>query len=292
MPPPHTALPGRGPDLADAHFNLAGFASARIAPEAVSTWRFSQAYWRPVTSGFAADRDRTTGPDDASGPRRQPDPVHRQRYTSAQPTPRLLSDLAAAVEHPTRVEFDLIFAGGASLKRHWNASIAQERLAKQSWNYVVLQEQSTLPVKNPGRYHENVRLFAPEIARRGAKTALYLTWSRQQAVNPTHHPRHREIAAEIDAWSSRRPCLARGHGKTHRHSLYDRQVIRLQPAHYLAACVFWSACSGSAAGIFRFRPAAARSGCRHGAARGGIGVCYPIVRASVNAELRGSCDDE
>ncbi|HEX4525082.1 MAG TPA: SGNH/GDSL hydrolase family protein [Casimicrobiaceae bacterium] len=122
-------------------------------------------------------------------------------YTSRNQLPRLLADLAAAAEHPTRVEFDLIFAGGASLKRHWNAGIARERLAKQPWNYVVLQEQSTLPVKNPGRYHENVRLFAPEIARRGAKTALYLTWSRQQAPETQDRITRavEEIAAEIDA---------------------------------------------------------------------------------------------
>jgi hypothetical protein len=45
-----------------------------------------------------------------------------------------------------------------------------------------LQEQSTLPVKNPQRYHENVRLFATEVAQHGARLALYLTWERQGAA--------------------------------------------------------------------------------------------------------------
>jgi len=163
-------------------------------------------------------------------------------YTSRNQLPRLLADLAAAAEHPRRVEFDLIFAGGASLKRHWNAGIAQERLANQSWNYVVLQEQSTLPVKNPARYHENVRLFAPEIARRGAKTALYLTWSRQQAPEAQDRITHavEGIAAEIDAVVV--PVGPAWHAVMARHvdvPLYtDDGSHPTAAGSYLAACVF------------------------------------------------------
>jgi len=163
-------------------------------------------------------------------------------YTSRNQLPRLLSDLAAAAEHPTRVEFDLIFAGGASLKRHWNAGIAQQRLANQSWNYVVLQEQSTLPVKNPGRYHENVRLFAPEIARRGAKTALYLTWSRQKAPETQDRITRavEEIAAEIGAVVV--PVGPAWHAAMARHidiALYTEDGSHPTAAgSYLAACIF------------------------------------------------------
>lgn len=163
-------------------------------------------------------------------------------YTSRNQLPRLLSDLAASVAPPTRVEFDSIFAGGASLKRHWNAGIAQERLAKQSWNYVVLQEQSTLPVKNPGRYHENVRLFAPEITRRGAKTALYLTWSRQHAPATQDGITRavEEIAAEIDAVVV--PVGPAWHVAMTRHidiALYSDDGSHPTAAgSYLAACVF------------------------------------------------------
>ncbi len=39
----------------------------------------------------------------------------------------------------------------------------------------MLQEQSTLPVKNAGRMHENVRLFDEAITAAGAKTVLYMT---------------------------------------------------------------------------------------------------------------------
>ncbi len=121
-------------------------------------------------------------------------------YTSRNQLPRLLADLAATAEHPRRVEVEAIVAGGASLKRHCNAGFAQQALAKLSWNYVVLQEQSTLPLKNPARYHDNVRFFAPEIARRGAKTVLYLTWARQQAPDTQDLITRavEEVAGEVD----------------------------------------------------------------------------------------------
>ena len=163
-------------------------------------------------------------------------------YTSRNQLPRLLADLAAEAARPTRVEFDLVFAGGASLKRHWNAGIAQERLGRQSWNYVVLQEQSTLPVKNPARYHENVRLFAPEIARRGAKMALYLTWSRQQAPETQDRITRavEEIAVEIDGVVV--PVGPAWHAVMARHldiALYtDDGSHPTAAGSYLAACVF------------------------------------------------------
>jgi hypothetical protein len=73
----------------------------------------------------------------------------------------------------------MIFAGGASLRRHWNAGRAQQALEANAWDWVVLQEQSTLPVKNRARYHDNVRMFEAAIRASGARTALYLVWTRR-----------------------------------------------------------------------------------------------------------------
>src|SRR5215472_9571731 len=100
-------------------------------------------------------------------------------YTSRNNLPRLLVDLAAQGDQPRAVHTESIVAGGASLRRHWNAGKARQVIERRSWRYVVLQEQSTLPVKNAQRYHENVRLFAAEIAAHGARPVLYMTWARQ-----------------------------------------------------------------------------------------------------------------
>jgi len=171
-------------------------------------------------------------------------------YTARNQLPRLLADLAAAAAHPRRVDFELIFACGASLKRHWNAGIGRDRLAALSWNYVVLQEQSTLPLKNPARYHENVRLFVPEIARCGARPVLYLTWSRQQAPDTQDRITGavEEIAAEVNALVV--PAGPAWHALMARHGdipLYtDDGSHPTAAGSYLAACVFLVSLFGEA----------------------------------------------
>lgn len=124
-------------------------------------------------------------------------------YTSRNQLPRIVAALAAAAEQPIAMEVESIVAGGASLRRHWNAGVAQRTLAGAHWDHVVLQEQSTLPVKNAARYHDNVRRFAAEIGRHGARTVLYLNWSRRQApqaqqlLNQAVEAIAREIGAQV-----------------------------------------------------------------------------------------------
>ena len=163
-------------------------------------------------------------------------------YTSRNDLPRLVAALAAAAETPRIVETAMIVAGGASLKRHWNRGRVQQALEASPWDHVVLQEQSTLPVKNRVRHHENVRLFVDPIRRRGARMALYVVWAR---ANAPHTQRDldtaaAEIAAECDAsvvpvgaaWASvlrERPDVA----------LFEADGSHPTAAgSYLAACTF------------------------------------------------------
>ena len=122
-------------------------------------------------------------------------------FTSRNNLPRLLTDLARAAPNPKKVHAQAIVAGGASLRRHWNAGTARAALETSRWDYVVLQEQSTLPIKNQARYHENVRLFDAEIAKQGARTALYLTWARQHAPETQDIITRavEDIAGQVDA---------------------------------------------------------------------------------------------
>jgi hypothetical protein len=164
-------------------------------------------------------------------------------YTSRNNLPLIVAKLAGASPQHRPVETKTIVAGGASLKRHWNAGVALAALDEGKWDYVVLQEQSTLPVKNPQRYKENVRLFAPAIAERGAKIALYLAWARQAAPDSQDVLTSSafEIAAEVGAivvpvgpaWQAaqkRHPQIA----------LYEKDGSHPTSAgSYLAACVFF-----------------------------------------------------
>jgi len=98
-------------------------------------------------------------------------------FTQRNDLPGLLAELAGARD--LCVKYELISVGGASLRTHWNAGKAAQAIATGSNDYVVLQEQSTLPVKNAQRMAENVRLFDEAIKQAGSKTVLYMTWARQ-----------------------------------------------------------------------------------------------------------------
>jgi hypothetical protein len=161
-------------------------------------------------------------------------------FTARNDLPALVAQLAAARGKGLR--HHLISAGGASLRTHWNAGEALKAIQEGRYERVVLQEQSTLPVKNARRMHENVRLFDEAIKAAGAKTVLYLTWARrhapesQQAITDAYTGIGRELAATVVpvgvAWQNflknhQQPAL---HEKDQSHPTLA--------GSYLAACVF------------------------------------------------------
>jgi hypothetical protein len=161
-------------------------------------------------------------------------------FTQRNNLPGLIAGMAA--EGGLNLKHQLISAGGASLRTHWNAGRAVEAIKSGGFGHVVLQEQSTLPVKNAGRMAENVRLFDEVIKQAGAKTVLYMTWSRQHS--PEHQPLIAQAYASIGnelgatvvpvglAWS-------RFISKCDSSILYDSDQSHPSLAgSFLAACVF------------------------------------------------------
>ncbi|NUR95144.1 MAG: hypothetical protein HOV67_07785 [Kribbellaceae bacterium] len=100
-------------------------------------------------------------------------------FTSRNNLPGLIKGLAGA--RGIEVESKLISAGGASLRQHLNAGKALEAIAGGGFDTVVLQEQSTLPIKSPDRFRESVRDFDAAISAAGLRTVLYQTWARRNA---------------------------------------------------------------------------------------------------------------
>src|SRR5262249_40658711 len=161
-------------------------------------------------------------------------------FTARNDLPALVAQLAAA--RGRCMEHRLISAGGASLRTHWNAGQALKAIQDGHYDHVVLQEQSTLPVKNAKRMHENVRLFDEAIKDAGARTALYMTWARQnapesqQAITDAYASIGRELGATVVpvglAWQ-------RLLGKHDQPVLHDKdQSHPTLAGSYLAACVF------------------------------------------------------
>jgi hypothetical protein len=164
-------------------------------------------------------------------------------FTARNDLPGLISRLAVA--RGKALEHRLIYAGGASLRAHWNAGQAAEAIREGGFDAVVLQEQSTLPVKNAARMHENVRLFDGVIRAAGAKTALYMTWARlnapdsQQAITDAYIAVGEELGATVAPVGVAWQRFLRNHD---RPALHDRdQSHPTMAGSYLAACVFLSA---------------------------------------------------
>lgn len=161
-------------------------------------------------------------------------------FTQRNDLPGLLASLAA--ERKVRLRYKLISRGGASLRTHWNAGAAAKEIAANQYDYVVLQEQSMLPVKNADRMAVNVRLFNEVIRQAGSRTVLYLTWARQHAPEsqPLITAAYQSLGKELGAivvpvgvvWQKYRAQHARP-------PLYDRDQSHPSLAgSYLAACVF------------------------------------------------------
>ncbi len=161
-------------------------------------------------------------------------------FTQRNDLPNLIAELAAACDH--YVSHQLVSAGGASLRRHWNAGEAVSRIQAGSFDYVVLQEQSTLPVKNAGRMAESVRLFDAVIKRAGARAVLYMTWARenapetQQAISDAYEKIGEELGALVVPVGNVWQQVFQNRDQP---LLYDRDGSHPSLAgSYLAACVF------------------------------------------------------
>jgi hypothetical protein len=161
-------------------------------------------------------------------------------FTARNNLPGLIAQLAAA--RGKILEHRLISAGGASLRRHWNAGEARTIIADGRYDYVILQEQSTLPIKNAKRMHESVRLFDTAIRAAGTKPALYMTWARrhapesQQAITDAYT----SIGDELGATVVPVGAVWQGFLRDHDHpALHDKDESHPSLAgSYLAACVF------------------------------------------------------
>jgi hypothetical protein len=164
-------------------------------------------------------------------------------FTARNNLPALLAQLVAAGDKG-QLEHELVSAGGASLRLHLNKGDAAQHLQQAHWDYVVLQEQSTLPIKNAERTGENMRDFDVLIKEAGARTVLYMTWARQdapiaqQAITDAYSQIGQRLKATVVpaglAWQQ---CLRQQPGIV----LHDKDKSHPTLAGtYLAACAFYT----------------------------------------------------
>ena len=158
----------------------------------------------------------------------------------------MLSAIAKAGKGIT-IESKVISAGGASLRRHWNAGAAST-ITNGQWDYVVFQEQSTLPVKNSNRFHENVREFVPAMKESGAKMVLFMTWARkkepeyQSLLTDSYNKIGKELGASVVPVGTAWEKLVAKHDQPVLHA--EDGSHPTVAGSYLAACTFYATLFG------------------------------------------------
>jgi hypothetical protein len=161
-------------------------------------------------------------------------------FTARNNLPGLLKGLAGA--RGIDLSHKLIQAGGASLRQHLNAGQALDAIATGGFDSVVLQEQSTLPIKNAARFQEGARDFHAAIAAVGARTVLYQTWARrnapetQQALTSAYAASAVELGATLVPVGSVWERFLAEHDAPVLHD--DDNSHPALAGSYLAACVF------------------------------------------------------
>jgi hypothetical protein len=174
-------------------------------------------------------------------------------YTYFNNVPELLTKLAQ-YGNQGPIETRMVAPGGFRLEDHWEKGEALKALHDGKWDYVVLQDQSTLGMDFylEGKLHvtsdEVFRPFAEkwsaEIIKQGATPIYYLTWARkatpedQAALNYAYVSAARKTGSRIApvgiAWGMARrdyPSI----------DLYYKDGSHPSTAgSYLAACTFYA----------------------------------------------------
>ncbi|MBD1912950.1 MULTISPECIES: hypothetical protein [unclassified Leptolyngbya] len=135
--------------------------------------------------------------------------------------------------------------GGYTLDDHTHDKNTRRTIRDGGWEYVVLQEQSQIPIFDPGKFHKSVRKLDKEIRKRGAKTVLLMTWERPDSVSygvttASLADAYNAVGAELGATVA--PAgLAFARSLTERPDLvlYNLDGHPTPYGTYLAACVLY-----------------------------------------------------
>lgn len=188
-------------------------------------------------------------------------------YTYVNDLPKIIKDIA--INEGKVFTYESVTPGGCTLFQHLDSQTSMSKIRQGNWDYVILQEQSQLPVIDYYRHntlkpsykslHDSIMLYNPK-----AKVVGYMTWGRryggQQCVNfgdglycsanfadfnhmqdtltaaycENAYATNSYVAPVGEAWKSALtadPSLVL-HSSDNSHPSYD--------GSYLAACVFYS----------------------------------------------------
>ena len=175
-------------------------------------------------------------------------------YTYFNNLPELLTRLAE-YGNQDPVETRMVAPGGLRLEDHWEKGEALKALHDGKWDYVVLQDQSTLGIDfylNGTLHVTSDAVFRPfaekwsaEIRKQGATPLYYLTWARKATPEDQAALNYAYVSAARKTGSRIAPVGIAWGNVRHNHpsiNLYYKDGSHPSPAgSYLAACTFYAA---------------------------------------------------
>lgn len=132
---------------------------------------------------------------------------------------------------------------GMDLEEHWRWGRAVGRIREGNWDYVVLQDHSEGPLTRRQAFFRYARLFDLEIKKVGAKTVLFMTWSKKQepemqsALAEAYRLLGREINAEVVPVGLAFERAGAGRPALELHDVDGKHPSRA--GSYLTACCFY-----------------------------------------------------
>lgn len=114
--------------------------------------------------------------------------------------PGIFAELAQSGSY--EVEVAMIAQGGWTLADHAQSSATMEKIQGDSWDTVVLQEQSRLPAIQDQRDVQMVpaiRLLDEQIKENGAETILFMTWGSRDGLPEAGYADYAAMQAQIQA---------------------------------------------------------------------------------------------
>ena len=168
--------------------------------------------------------------------------------------PGVFAELARSGGHG--VEVDMSAQGGWTCADHAASAVTLDKIEQQDWDFVILQEQSSLPALADQRQEQMVpaiHLLDEKIRAGGATTVLFMTWGRRDgqpgagfqdfAEMQAHlQEGYMNVAKELDLWVA--PvgiAWQQGLAQEPRISLWQGDGLHpTQEGTYLSACVFYA----------------------------------------------------
>ena len=110
--------------------------------------------------------------------------------------PQLFAELARAGGY--EVEVDMSAQGGWSLSDHAASTISLSKIEQQDWDYVILQERTSLIADNPDEHaHPAIRLLYDKISEKGATLILFMTWGPRDGLPHAGYKNFDDMQAHI-----------------------------------------------------------------------------------------------